>query len=78
MHPRKWCHACPSLTLPLGSHSHPHLCDMQSGVKGVEPELLQAALSADIVTFGSPSAVKAWVSLVGLEVSGLLGWGGPG
>ena len=40
-----------------------------SGVKKVAPELLQAALKAPIVTFGSPSAVKAWVALVGLAVS---------
>ncbi|GAX79037.1 hypothetical protein CEUSTIGMA_g6477.t1 [Chlamydomonas eustigma] len=40
-----------------------------SGVINVEPEVLQQALTADIVTFGSPSAVKAWVQLVGLEVA---------
>ena len=39
-----------------------------SGVKTVAPELLKAALEARIVTFGSPSAVKAWISLVGLQV----------
>jgi uroporphyrinogen-III synthase len=37
-------------------------------VSGVAPETLSAALEqADVVTFGSPSAVKAWVGLVGLE-----------
>lgn len=35
------------------------------GVTAVEPSLLRRALDADVVTFGSPSAVKAWVALVG-------------
>lgn len=39
-----------------------------SGIKRVAPELLKAALGAQIVTFGSPSAVKAWVDLVGMQV----------
>jgi hypothetical protein len=30
----------------------------QVGVTSVEPGLLQQALAADIITFGSPSAVK--------------------
>jgi uroporphyrinogen-III synthase len=39
-------------------------------VSGVAPETLAAALAAaDVVTFGSPSAVKAWVGLVGLEAA---------
>eukprot|EP00877_Chromochloris_zofingiensis_P009438 jgi/Chrzof1/4748/Cz14g24240.t1_UROS1[v5.2] len=38
-------------------------------VSDVPPELLQEAMAADIITFGSPSAVKAWVSLVGLEAA---------
>lgn len=37
------------------------------GVKSADPELLKQALEADVVTFGSPSAVKAWVALVGRE-----------
>ncbi|KAI8463502.1 MAG: tetrapyrrole biosynthesis, uroporphyrinogen III synthase [Monoraphidium minutum] len=37
------------------------------GVKAAEPGVLEAALAADVVTFGSPSAVKAWVALVGEE-----------
>jgi hypothetical protein len=28
------------------------------GVKAVDPQLLQRALAAEVVTFGSPSAVK--------------------
>ncbi|KAF8057131.1 hypothetical protein HT031_006140 [Scenedesmus sp. PABB004] len=35
----------------------------------VAPDLLAAALAADAVTFGSPSAVKAWVALVGLDAA---------
>lgn len=37
------------------------------GVKSVDPAALEAALAADVVTFGSPSAVKAWAALVGEE-----------
>lgn len=40
-------------------------------------ELLEKAKTADIVTFGSPSAVKAWVSLVGLSVASSKVKGGP-
>lgn len=40
---------------------------LQLGVKNVAPNLLAQAKAASIITFGSPSAVKAWVSLVGLE-----------
>ena len=40
-----------------------------SGVKSVPPDQLQAAKEAEIITFGSPSAVKAWVSLVGLDLA---------
>jgi len=39
-----------------------------SAVKSVAPGLLEAAVGAQVVTFGSPSAVKAWVELVGLQV----------
>mmetsp|Transcript_26764 Transcript_26764/g.58348 ORF Transcript_26764/g.58348 Transcript_26764/m.58348 type:complete len:299 (-) Transcript_26764:461-1357(-) len=39
------------------------------GVTNVPPEQLQQALDADVVTFGSPSAVKAWVALVGLQTA---------
>jgi uroporphyrinogen-III synthase len=35
----------------------------------VEPALLSRAAAAPVVTFGSPSAVKAWVALVGLEAA---------
>ncbi|GLC37636.1 hypothetical protein PLESTF_001639600 [Pleodorina starrii] len=38
-------------------------------VKSVPADLLAEALAADVVTFGSPSAVKAWVGLAGLEVA---------
>jgi uroporphyrinogen-III synthase len=38
-------------------------------VSGVPDEALAAAKGADVVTFGSPSAVKAWVGLVGLEAA---------
>ncbi|GIL92407.1 hypothetical protein Vretimale_6475 [Volvox reticuliferus] len=38
-------------------------------VKSVPESLLREALTADVVTFGSPSAVKAWVGLAGLEVA---------
>lgn len=40
-----------------------------SGVTSVPPEVLKAALEAEVVTFGSPSAVKAWVALVGLQAA---------
>ncbi|KAL6764002.1 uroporphyrinogen-iii synthase [Haematococcus lacustris] len=40
-----------------------------SSVSQVAPELLSAAAAAPIVTFGSPTAVKAWVGLVGLKVA---------
>lgn len=40
---------------------------LQRGVASAPEELLSQALTADIVTFGSPSAVKAWVALAGLE-----------
>eukprot|EP00197_Chlamydomonas_leiostraca_P010590 CAMPEP_0202867360 /NCGR_PEP_ID=MMETSP1391-20130828/9267_1 /ASSEMBLY_ACC=CAM_ASM_000867 /TAXON_ID=1034604 /ORGANISM="Chlamydomonas leiostraca, Strain SAG 11-49" /LENGTH=287 /DNA_ID=CAMNT_0049547399 /DNA_START=64 /DNA_END=927 /DNA_ORIENTATION=- len=42
-----------------------------TGVKAadVPKDVMAAALAADIVTFGSPSAVKAWVALVGKEVA---------
>jgi len=39
-----------------------------TAVKSVAPGLLEAAVGAQVVTFGSPSAVKAWVELVGLQV----------
>lgn len=39
------------------------------GVSAVDPGLLARALEADVVTFGSPSAVKAWVALVGAEAA---------
>lgn len=42
---------------------------VQNGVTQVAPELLALAQAADIVTFGSPSAVKAWVALVGLTAA---------
>ena len=42
---------------------------MQAGVKSVPSKVLDQALSAQVVTFGSPSAVKAWVSLVGLQAA---------
>jgi hypothetical protein len=42
---------------------------LQSSVKNVPADLLKQAVAADIVTFGSPSAVKAWVALVGQEVA---------
>ncbi|GFR40246.1 hypothetical protein Agub_g817 [Astrephomene gubernaculifera] len=38
-------------------------------VTSVPPEALQAALSAQVVTYGSPSAVKAWVGLVGRQAA---------
>lgn len=38
-------------------------------VSGVSNESLAAARGCDVVTFGSPSAVKAWVGLVGLEAA---------
>mmetsp|Transcript_6747 Transcript_6747/g.18076 ORF Transcript_6747/g.18076 Transcript_6747/m.18076 type:complete len:298 (-) Transcript_6747:254-1147(-) len=37
------------------------------GVSSAPEDLLGKALAADIVTFGSPSAVKAWISLAGME-----------
>eukprot|EP00878_Enallax_costatus_P020777 GHUV01021971.1.p1 GENE.GHUV01021971.1~~GHUV01021971.1.p1 ORF type:complete len:141 (+),score=37.16 GHUV01021971.1:609-1031(+) len=37
------------------------------GVTNVDKGLLEQAIAADVVTFGSPSAVKAWVALVGLD-----------
>uniref|UniRef100_A0A383V9M9 Uroporphyrinogen-III synthase n=1 Tax=Tetradesmus obliquus TaxID=3088 RepID=A0A383V9M9_TETOB len=39
------------------------------GISTVDQALLQQALAADVVTFGSPSAVKAWVALVGLQAA---------
>lgn len=39
------------------------------GVSSVDPHALEQALAADVITFGSPSAVKAWVALVGLEAA---------
>jgi uroporphyrinogen-III synthase len=36
-------------------------------VTAVGPDVLQQALAADVVTFGSPSAVKAWMALTGLD-----------
>jgi uroporphyrinogen-III synthase len=38
-------------------------------VKAVEASLLEKAKSAEVMTYGSPSAVKAWVALVGLEAA---------
>lgn len=38
-------------------------------MRNVDDSLLQAAKAAPIVTFGSPSAVKSWVALAGLEVA---------
>ncbi|GIL68477.1 hypothetical protein Vafri_21746 [Volvox africanus] len=38
-------------------------------VKSVPESLLLEALTVDVVTYGSPSAVKAWVGLAGLEVA---------
>ncbi|KXZ49584.1 hypothetical protein GPECTOR_20g440 [Gonium pectorale] len=38
-------------------------------VKSVPESLLREALGADVVTYGSPSAVKAWVGLAGLEMA---------
>ena len=35
-------------------------------VTTVDPDALALALAADVVTFGSPSAVKAWLALSGL------------
>lgn len=40
-----------------------------SSVASVPPYLLEAAKEAEVVTFGSPSAVKAWVSLVGIDLA---------
>ena len=40
---------------------------MQRGVSSAPAGLLSQALEAQIVTFGSPSAVKAWVVLAGLQ-----------
>lgn len=34
------------------------LTHVQVGVKAVDPDVLQQALAADIITFGSPSAIK--------------------
>lgn len=42
---------------------------LQRGVKSAPQELLSQALQAQIVTFGSPSAVKAWVALAGMAVA---------
>jgi len=39
----------------------------QRAVSSAPEELMSQALAADIVTFGSPSAVKAWVALAGME-----------
>ena len=36
-------------------------------VTAVDPAVLARALAADVVTFGSPSAVKAWMALSGLD-----------
>jgi hypothetical protein len=33
-------------------------CDEQVGVSNVDQQALQQALAADVITFGSPSAVK--------------------
>jgi uroporphyrinogen-III synthase len=35
-------------------------------VTAVDPDAMALALAADVVTFGSPSAVKAWLALSGL------------
>ncbi|KAG2488513.1 hypothetical protein HYH03_013016 [Edaphochlamys debaryana] len=40
-----------------------------TSVKSVPESALREALGADAVTYGSPSAVKAWVGLAGLEVA---------
>lgn len=44
---------------------------MKVGVEAadVAGTALDSAKTADIVTFGSPSAVQAWVELVGKEVA---------
>lgn len=42
---------------------------MQTSVASVPEALLREALTADVVTYGSPSAVKAWVGLAGLEAA---------
>ena len=36
-------------------------------INAVDPAVLARALAADVVTFGSPSAVKAWMALSGLD-----------
>ncbi len=46
-----------------------HSDSLQGAIKSVPEALLQEALTADVVTYGSPSAVKAWVGLAGLEVA---------
>lgn len=40
-----------------------------TSVGSVDPQLLEKARAAEIVTFGSPTAVKAWIELVGLEAA---------
>ncbi|PNW79282.1 hypothetical protein CHLRE_09g409100v5 [Chlamydomonas reinhardtii] len=40
-----------------------------TSVASVPEALLREALTADVVTYGSPSAVKAWVGLAGLEAA---------
>lgn len=55
----------------LGIRNRMALCfpPAQMAVSHVAPEVLAEALGADVVTYGSPSAVKAWVSLAGLKVA---------
>jgi hypothetical protein len=51
------------------SQSHVHVI-LQAGVKAVaDLDALTAAKAAPIMTYGSPSAVKAWVALAGHDVA---------
>lgn len=42
----------------VGNQMIVFLCAVQVGVTQVEPDVLQQAKDAEVVTFGSPSAVK--------------------
>ena len=58
------------LLLPLTAIT-PARSSLQESVKkdSVPADVLAKAKAADVVTFGSPSAVKAWVSLVGMPIA---------
>jgi len=68
-HPSSWCAAQAPGFAHTPQTTVPDLLWLQRGVSSAPPDLLAQALSARIMTFGSPSAVKAWVALAGMQAA---------